>query len=318
MISSATQSLVPIEETTIVCLNCGGSRHIPWAEARDVEYGTSSSVFRYLHCVDCGVLFIVPRPRDLAEIYPPNYYAYGESGRSFASRVKAWLERRTFNVILRQLPGEQLSAMDVGGGSGWILNEIRAADHRVKRTAVVDITASAAEAARRNGHEFYCVPIEEFDTAEKFDLILLLNLIEHVGQPVKVLEKIASLLSPAGIVLVKTPNYRSFDADVFRHRNWGGYHCPRHWVLYNEASFRTAAMRAGLEVISAKYTQGAPFWAVSLVAWLASGGFVKISAEHPAYKHGLYQPLVILFATFDFLRMPFVQTSQMFFQLKRA
>jgi SAM-dependent methyltransferase len=208
--------------------------------------------------------------------------------------------------------------MDIGGGSGWILNQIRAADSRVQKSVVVDITASAADEARTHGHEFYCVPIEEFHTTEKFDLVLALNLIEHVRTPGEVLKKIASLLSPTGVVLFKTPNYRSFDADVFRHRNWGGYHCPRHWVLYNKASFERATRTAGLEVISAQYTQGAPFWAISVIAWLAKAGFIKVSADLPAYKHKLYQPLLLVSATFDFLRVPFAPTSQMFFQARRA
>src|SRR5690349_19817874 len=109
MISSAAKSSTAIEESTAACLNCGSMRNTPWAEASDVEYRTSEFVFRYLHCVDCDVLFIVPRPQDLAEIYPPNYYSYAEPGHSFAARVKARLERRMFAGILRQLPGEQLS-----------------------------------------------------------------------------------------------------------------------------------------------------------------------------------------------------------------
>lgn len=318
MISSTSQPLNGIDRKSAPCLNCGSIRSSLWAEARDVEYVTSTSVFQYLLCADCDALFINPRPQDLAQIYPASYYSYAESGGSFAARVKAWLERRMFAKLLRQIPEEKLSVMDIGGGSGWILDQIRAADGRVKKTVIVDITESAAADARSRGHEFHCVPIEDFYTVEKFDLVLALNLIEHVRAPLEVLKKIASLLSPTGIALLKTPNYRSLDAAIFRHRNWGGYHCPRHWVLYNEASFRTAAGLAGLEIVRAKYTQGAPFWAVSLLACLANSGVIKISKEHPAYKHSLYQPFLVFSATFDFLRLPLAHTSQMFFYARRS
>jgi len=300
------------------CLNCGSSHNTVWAEARDVEYCTSSSAFRYLCCNDCEVLFIDPLPENLSEIYPANYYSYSESGQSFSTQVKAMLERRMFRKLLRRIPGESLSALDVGGGSGWMLNVIRAADRRVNKTTVVDIQEGAAERARADGHEFYLARIEEFQAGTKFDLILLLNLIEHVDAPGAVLRKIAALLSPAGLALIKTPNYQSLDARIFRHRNWGGYHCPRHWVLYNRASFERAATQASLEVVSANYTQGAPFWTVSILAALASRNLVKISSSRPAYQQMLYQPLLVLSAACDFLRSPFAKTSQMFFLVKRT
>src|SRR5579872_811588 len=168
----------------LVCLNCGSLRHDPWAEARDVEYCVSSAAFRYEHCAGCGVLFIAPRPGNLKEIYPANYYSYAESGESLAGRVKAWLERRMFARLLRRLPGEHLSALDIGGGSGWMLHVIRAADPRVSRTVVVDIQEEAAEKARAGGHEFHCARIEDFRAAGSFDLVVALNLIEHVEAPV--------------------------------------------------------------------------------------------------------------------------------------
>ena len=31
---------------------------------------------------------------------------------------------------------------------------------------------------------------------------------------------------------MKTPNVEGLDAKLLRHRNWGGYHAPRHWVLF--------------------------------------------------------------------------------------
>ena len=299
-----------------VCLNCGSARPTLWAEARDVEYLTSQAMFCYLYCAECGALSIAPRPQSLTEIYPKNYYSYAESGESFSTRAKAWLERRMFARILCQIPGEKLSVLDVGGGSGWVLDVIRMADPRVSLTAVLDIEETAAATAVAHGHEFHCGRVEDFQPGRKFDLILLLNLIEHVEAPGLVLQKLSSLLSPAGIAVIKTPNYRSLDARIFRHRNWGGYHCPRHWVLYDQPSFAKAVNKAGLEVVSAAYTQGAPFWTVSVLAWLADCGLVKISAERPAYRHWLYQPLVVFSAAFDFLRMPFMRTSQMFFQVR--
>jgi SAM-dependent methyltransferase len=160
--------------------------------------------------------------------------------------------------------------------------------------------------------------MEDVSIEGRFDLVLLLNLIEHVEDPLTLLARVGTLLTPGGIVLVKTPNYRSLDADIFRHRDWGGYHSPRHFVIFTEASFRTLVTRAGLDVVRWTYTQGAPFWAVSVLAWLDRHGFVTITSDRPSTQHPLFGPLAAGFATFDFVRGLVAPLSQMTFSLRRA
>jgi SAM-dependent methyltransferase len=48
--------------------------------------------------------------------------------------------------------------------------------------------------------------IEDFETKERFDTITMLNILEHVVDPVQVLRKAAELLSDEGILLVHVPN----------------------------------------------------------------------------------------------------------------
>jgi hypothetical protein len=75
------------------------------------------------------------------------------------------------------------------------------------------------------------------------------------------------------------------------------------------------ATKAGLRAGHFAYTQGAPFWAVSI---LAAKEVDPLDASHPAYRHPLYPVLTLLFAACDFLRRPFAKTSQMFVILVRA
>src|SRR4029450_11996905 len=81
-----------------------------------------------------------------------------------------------------------------------------------------------------------------------------------------------SLLAPGGIILVKTPNVSSSDARLFRTRNWGGLHCPRHFGLFVPTAFMVLAARAKRWPTMPKFTQGAPFWTVSVLAALEAMG----------------------------------------------
>lgn len=307
----------------VSCLACGESRSEHWTWARDLEYLTSDEAFEYRRCRACGALSIDPVPRGrLAEIYPRNYYSFEGAGSPkahVANRVKDWLEGRLLRRLLGSLPGESLSVLDVGGATGWELDRARSLEPRVRLTQVVDMDAAAERLARGRGHEYFRGLAQDYRTDRRFDLILMLNLIEHVDRPQELLSSMLRLLTSAGIILVKTPNHDSLDERLFRSRNWAGYHCPRHWVLFHRESFESLARRAGAQVAEFRYTQGAPFWAASLLAALASARWVSVTRERPVMHHPLYPWLGAAFGAADLLRGMFgAKTSQMFFVLRRG
>ncbi len=123
--------------------------------------------------------------------------------------------------------------------------------------------------------------IEDFDTEQRYDLIIMLNLIEHVEDPTGLLEKVGSRLAKGGNIIIKTPNTDSLDARLIRDSYWGGLHCPRHWVLFNRASMGYACRRASLHIDEMRFTQGAPFWSWSVLSILQRRSLVRISQENP-------------------------------------
>ena len=91
----------------------------------------------------------------------------------------------------------------------------------------------------------------------------MFHVIEHVADPVLILRRIRDWLSADGVLALETPNLDSLDARLFRKSWWGGYHFPRHWVLFDLASLRVALERAGLEVMAVRYQTGHSFWLYS-------------------------------------------------------
>lgn len=303
----------------LACYACGAQSLSWWCRVADPEYRTGEAQYDYYACEACRGLSIHPCPEArLDEIYPANYYSYLGESFSLLGAVKHWLDRRLFASVLAGVPGTALAALDVGGGSGWLLDQAQRVEPRLTTTVVVDINAAAEPAARAAGHDFVLSRIEDFSYPRRFDLITMLNLIEHVRQPGEMLAKACAMLSDDGVLLIKTPNCDSLDARLFRRSYWGGLHSPRHWVLFTPEGFAEAAARAGLAVDRLVLTQGAPFWATSILAWLERRGLARITRERPMYRHPLYAPLLGLFAGFDFARGRFMRTSQMFVVLKRV
>jgi SAM-dependent methyltransferase len=300
------------------CPVCGGVAE-PWADTTDVEYRTSPEVWHYARCRSCGTIFLVAPPVDrLDEIYPANYYSYG-SEDSIPARIKERLDRRTLRTLCSPIPGQRLRLLDAGGGTGALASLMRRVEPRISESVIVDLDDRAAPLAEAAGHRFVKSRIEDFDEQQPFDLILMLNLIEHVADPASVLAGVRRLTSPDGRVLVKTPNVEGLDAKLFRNRNWGGYHAPRHWVLFTPETFTRVAERAGFVVERIDLTQGGPFWAIGAFAMLERRGLVHRKPGQAMEERRLFGVLAAGFAAFDLLRAKFGgKTSQMFVSLRPA
>ena len=289
-----------------------------WAWAQDIEYFTSKDWFEIIHCNSCEILFITPMLFDrLADIYPTNYYSLGTAQRSMAAKTKAWFDKIFFRKVLRKIIHKEIRALDIGGGTGWLLNILKATDPRVQDTWVVDTNPLARDLAEAAGHSFFEGLVEKFQTETRFDIILMLNVIEHVANPRELLAKSRDLLAPGGLIIVNTPNFDACDARLFRHNSWGGYHTPRHFVIFKRESFIKLAQEVDLEIDSFNYVQGAAFWSVSLLNTMRQLGIVSVTHQRPAINHPIMPLLQIGAAAFDFARAPFSNLSQMRFILRR-
>jgi 2-polyprenyl-3-methyl-5-hydroxy-6-metoxy-1,4-benzoquinol methylase len=304
--------------TPAYCPVCKQQNISTWSVAKDYEYFSLEEEFTYYGCADCGTIFIHPVPVDqLKKIYPSNYYSFANKSKNIVVRLKEWLDKRFFKRILKQISSTEISVLDIGGGTGWMLDVLKKTDERINFTQIVDIDEKAKRVAEENGHAYFEGTIETFNSDQKFHLILMLNLIEHVADPLTVLQKVQSLLAPGGIIVIKTPNTDSWDARLYKKSYWGGLHCPRHWVIFSEKSFRQLLQSTTLKIKKLTYTQGAPFWAFSIIAALHRRKIVRISAQKPIIFHWLFAPISAVFAVFDFIRRPFAKTSQLFIILTK-
>lgn len=229
--------------------------------------------------------------------------------------MKEWLDLRSYRTVLRMLPTDRPRILDVGGGTG----EVSSAFVRKGGAAgalVVDPDEASIAAARARGLEGFAGTIEQFETAERYDLVLMLNLIEHVADPVGIMRKARELVSPQGLIWLQTPNFRALDGRLFRHRNWAGYHCPRHWAIFGEDGLRRALSGAGLRAVSFRRTQGGGFWAQSLLGLrrarrtrrgesIDGDGLPK-----PLVRYGAFGPLAAAGTAFDLATRPLRQVSQ--------
>jgi SAM-dependent methyltransferase len=187
----------------------------------------------------------------LARIYPADYHAYEFSPAryGFVYRVRRRLEARRALSWCRDLPADA-HILDVGCGDGFHLRILRDFGPATWRLEGLEPDAKAVAAARSAGLTVHRGTIQEVSLPEgRYDLLMLIATIEHVDNPVAVLQAARALLKPGGRLIVVTDNADTYDFALFGRRHWGGYHFPRHWQLFTRQTLSMVAERSGLEVV---------------------------------------------------------------------
>lgn len=102
------------------------------------------------------------------------------------------------------------SLLDLACGDGLMTSMF---SRNFKRVVGVDASAAHVAEARKRvpAARFFESLIEEFEISEKFDTVLMLDILEHVVDPIAVLKKAASFLSKDGILIVHVPNAQAIN-----------------------------------------------------------------------------------------------------------
>ncbi|MDF2956151.1 MAG: 2-polyprenyl-3-methyl-5-hydroxy-6-metoxy-1 [Candidatus Alkanophagales archaeon MCA70_species_2] len=99
--------------------------------------------------------------------------------------------------------GRGKKVLDVGCGDGYV-SSILVGDNEVFG---LDIAESAIEEARRRGIKAVVSNLESIPFPDKsFDVILALDILEHLFDPIRVLREAGRVLKDDGILLVSVPN----------------------------------------------------------------------------------------------------------------
>ena len=309
-------------EREAACVVCGGRATSQYASGYDYELGTCRNEWTFVRCERCGHVWLDPRPSPatLGIIYPPHYYAYEYETRvnAIARRAKALLDGVKLRTIIKTLHRQPRTFLDIGCGTGRYLRAMAGRGLAKRDIHGLELDQRVVDTLVAAGFDVQCARVENASIADRtIDLATMFHVIEHVAGPDRVVNRIAGWLAPGGVLAVETPNLDALDRRLFADRYWGGYHIPRHWHLFTEATLARLLRNAGLEPIATMYQTGHTFWMFSVHHWLRYEG-----RPHPRLA-SLFDPfrsVVLLgaFAAFDKARAAAgVRTSSMLMLARR-
>lgn len=212
----ATQTFVQPASTreVVACRVCTSENHFIYLRARG---------YCIVRCRECGLWYVNPQPtaEELSEFYAR--YDDGEQWRNGEEHFNREV-RRAIARIKRSG-----SILDIGCGSGNFLRCMREAGFSVSG---IEPSGTGAEYAREaHGIEIHHGMIEDYLAAhaeQRFDVITLLNVLEHLMDPARTLLQLRKAVAPNGVIAIVVPDARFHDF-LGRLRRGAGFADP-YWL----------------------------------------------------------------------------------------
>ncbi len=209
--------------------------------------------FIYTYC-SCGVYFLInqPIPSEIAKIYPSEYHAYSRSA-SLVSKFKKWRLKSLVSPFIGKK--DKTKILDYGCGSG----EFIITCSELKGTFCVGYDINPPNLNLKSNIVFTNKD-NILATYGKYDLIFSFQVIEHIFDPLKFLTFLESLLSENGKLIIETPSSSGILFSRYLRKFWGGWHAPRHFVIFERESLSQLCKKAGLSIESFSYVPSPFQW----------------------------------------------------------
>ena len=214
--------------------------------------------------------------RDPAALHNDEEYGFDRTGAGGELRNSAHAQA-ILKIISDATGGSRGRLLDIGTGRGDVL--VEAARHGWDAEGV-EISADAARVARE--HLGLKVTAGSLRAAkfpdESFDVVTMLDVIEHVPDPIADLQEVRRILKRGGLVVLETPNFAGLMSRMGG-SYWPGYMLP-HINLFTPANFSALVEQSGF-VLGGCRTVGAEFFSSQVVDWLG----IKQRLYEWLYRH---------------------------------
>jgi len=249
------------------CYLCGHEGKLLYESLKDRLFGAPGE-WNLKKCTnsECGLVWLDPMPveEDIGKAYQ-NYYTHNDKPQhdkylqttSFI-RLLLQIVYRTVTTIPSYILGIkaeqfQLSRMylnkvkpcrllEIGCGSSEFLSHMQIAGWEVEG---IDFDAKAVENLREKyGINIHLGSLESVQYPDNsFDAIAMNHVIEHIPNPVALLQECYRILKPGGYLVAVTPNINSWGHKKFE-ENWIHLDPPRHLHLFSDSTLRRCAIQA--------------------------------------------------------------------------
>lgn len=201
----------------------------------DANYGVTTDIYT---CVNCSFKFCPTVVNTLT------FYKNMSDDTYEATRLERSLQAKK---ILRLINRFKINGrlLDVGAGSGILVEQALIMNYEASG---IEPSNSLSAAARKLNIPVVTGTLPLSTPHLAFDIVTLIDVIEHVENPRAILQEIGNCLQQDGICVLVTPDVSSFAARIM-HGKWWHYRLA-HIGYFNRQTLQRLASSAGFNIIA--------------------------------------------------------------------
>ena len=220
----------------------------PYLKTKD--YSVSQEEFELRYDEERDMLVTFPEPKDLERYYESEaYISHTDSKKTLVDKlyqiVKSYSLKKKVS-LLNSFNSSEKTLLDIGAGTGDFLATAKKQDWRIEG---VEPNATARNKAKVKGVVLFS-DLKEVSN-NKFDVITLWHVLEHLPDLDKQIETIVSLLSENGTLVIAVPNFKSYDAKYYG-SFWAAFDVPRHLWHFSRNSIERIFAKHKMQLVKTK------------------------------------------------------------------
>jgi 2-polyprenyl-3-methyl-5-hydroxy-6-metoxy-1,4-benzoquinol methylase len=210
--------------------------------------------FDYFQCKDCQTVFLVNTK--FTKKYYDTYYnfdGYYSENVGLKKILEELLDRysqmKKQNIITSSIKkkSKKIKILDVGAGEGKFLSSLNS---NIFKKYGIELDKKSYEICRKKRLTVYNEDILKKDfKKEKFTIITLWHVIEHIPNPEKLFKKLSAILENDGRIIIATPNIESKGFEMAKAK-WFHMDAPRHIMLFSELGIEKITKKTGFSIES--------------------------------------------------------------------
>ncbi len=221
-------------------------RNCPVCDSNKSEFLFLKAGGTHVKCASCGMIYLNPVFTDeaLTRFYQDNHTGQSDMVDDDVEFYSAIYNQGLDLVKLRN-PGI-VNVLDYGCSGGFFLDVAKKSG--VENCFGMELNKIEADISKSKGHRIHNGLLESNPFIEKFDLITLWDVFEHIKDGKSYLTKFRDLLAEHGLLFLQVPNAMSLAARIMQeHSNM--YDGLEHVNLYAPDTLKLVAEQAGFEVV---------------------------------------------------------------------
>ena len=238
------------------------------------DYSLTQDDFQIIQCTHCTLKYTdpVPSKEEIGPYYDfPAYISHTDDNTGLINKlyhsVRNYTLSQKTNWVQSLFTGYKGQLLEIGAGTGAFAHAMTKKGWTV--TALEPDAASRERALAT--YQINIVPIEELFTLteNKFDVITLWHVLEHVHDLNDYIRTFYKLLKPNGRLIIAVPNYTSYDAQFYK-KYWAAYDVPRHLYHFSPTAMEYLAKKYTMQILTMR-----PMWFDSFYVSLLSERYKK-------------------------------------------